>query len=179
LITDTRAEHSHVDGEYTARRADSESAARALGVPTLRDADPAQLDELLGRIDDEVVRRRARHVITEIQRVREFDALLAGGTVREHVAELGALLNASHDSLREDYEVPVPPPGPAVDAARAAGAHGARVTGGGFGGSTIALVEAEQAEQVASAIASAFAEQGFASPEFFLALPSEGAGQDR
>src|SRR5699024_2797875 len=137
-------EHSHVDGEYTARRADSESAARALGVPTLRDADPAQLDELLGRIDDEVVRRRARHVITEIQRVREFDALLAGGTVREHVAELGA-----------------------------------RMTGGGFGGSTIALVEAEQAEQVASAIASAFAEQGFASPEFFLALPSEGAGQDR
>src|SRR5699024_6004878 len=103
LITDTRAEHSHVDGEYTARRADSESAARALCVPTLRDADPAQLDELLGRIDDEVVRRRARHVITEIQRVREFDALLAGGTVREHVAELGALLNASHDSLREDY----------------------------------------------------------------------------
>ncbi|HLQ81264.1 MAG TPA: galactokinase [Brachybacterium sp.] len=179
LITDTRAEHSHVDGEYTARRADSESAARALGVPTLRDADPAQLDELLGRIDDEVVRRRARHVITEIQRVREFDALLAGGTVREHVAELGALLNASHDSLREDYEVTVAPLDTAVDAARAAGAHGARMTGGGFGGSTIALVEAEQAEQVASAIASAFAEQGFASPEFFLALPSEGAGQDR
>src|SRR5699024_12702646 len=90
-----------------ARRADSESAARALGVPTLRDADPAQLDELLGRIDDEVVRRRARHVITEIQRVREFDALLAGGTVREHVAELGALLHASHDSPRVDDEVSV------------------------------------------------------------------------
>ena len=67
----------------------------------------------------------------------------------------------------------------AVDAARAAGAHGARMTGGGFGGSTIALVEAEQAGQVAAAIAAAFAEQGFASPEFFLALPSEGAGQDR
>src|SRR5699024_4338021 len=114
-----------------------------------------------------------------IQRVREFDALLAGGTVREHVAELGALLNASHDSLREDYEVTVAPLDTAVDAARAAGAHGARMTGGGFGGSTIALVDAAQADEVASAIASAFAEQGFASPKFSLAIPAEGAGQDR
>lgn len=179
LITDTRAEHSHVDGEYAARRADSESAATVLGLGTLRDADPAQLDTLLARIDDEVVRVRARHVITEIQRVREFDALLAAGTVREHVAELGALLNASHDSLREDYEVTVPPLDVAVDAARAAGAHGARMTGGGFGGSTIALVEADQAQQVAEAIGAAFAEQGFDAPVFFLALPSEGAGQDR
>ncbi|MGO1258343.1 MAG: galactokinase [Brachybacterium sp.] len=179
LITDTRAEHSHVDGEYTARRADSERAAQALGVPTLRDVDPAQLDEQLTRIDDEVVRRRAHHVITEIQRVREFDALLAAGTVREQVTDLGALLNASHDSLREDYEVTVPQLDVAVEAARGAGAHGARMTGGGFGGSTIALVEAQQAPQVAAAIAAAFAEHGFDAPEFFLALPSEGAGQDR
>ncbi|MBB5830608.1 galactokinase [Brachybacterium aquaticum] len=179
LITDTRAEHSHVDGEYTARRADSERAAEALGVPTLRDADPSQLDELLGRIDDEVVRRRARHVITEIQRVRDVDALLASGTVRAHVSEIGALLNASHDSLRGDYEVTVPQLDLAVDTARAAGAHGARMTGGGFGGSTIALVEADAAAQVAEQIAAAFAEAGFSAPQFFLALPSEGAGQDR
>ena len=111
--------------------------------------------------------------------MREFDALLAAGTVRENVTELGALLNASHDSLREDYEVTVAQLDVAVDAARAAGAHGARMTGGGFGGSTIALVEAEQAEQVAAAIAAAFTEQGFEAPVFFLALPSEGAGQDR
>ena len=179
LITDTRAEHSHVDGEYTARRADSERAAEALGVPTLRDADPARLQELLASIDDEVVRRRARHVITEIGRVQEFDALLAAGTVREHVAELGALLDASHDSLREDYEVTVPQLDLAVDTAREAGAHGARMTGGGFGGSTIALVEAERAQDVAEAIAAAFAAAGFTAPEFFLALPSDGAGQDR
>ena len=165
--------------EYTARRADSERAADSLGVPTLRDADPARLEELLASIDDEVVRRRARHVITEIQRVQEFDALLAAGTVRAHVTELGALLNASHDSLREDYEVTVPQLDLAVDTAREAGAHGARMTGGGFGGSTIALVEAEQAQQVAEAIAAAFAAAGFTAPEFFLALPSEGAGQDR
>ncbi|NMA76904.1 MAG: galactokinase [Actinomycetales bacterium] len=182
LITDTRAEHSHVDGEYTARRADSERAAQELGVATLRDvdaADVAALESLLAQIPDEVVRRRAHHVITEIQRVRDVDALLAAGAVREHVAELGALLNASHDSLRDDYEVTVPQLDVAVEAARAAGAHGARMTGGGFGGSTIALVEAEQAEQVAAAIAAAFAEHGFDSPVFFLALPSEGAGQDR
>jgi galactokinase len=179
LITDTRAEHSHVDGEYAARRADSERAAQALGVTTLRDADPAQLEQLLSQIDDQVVRRRARHVITEIQRVREFDALLEGGTVREHVDALGALLNASHDSLREDYEVTVPALDVAVDAARAAGAHGARMTGGGFGGSTIALVEAGEAQAVATAIGAAFAEHGFEAPVFFLALPSEGAGQDR
>src|SRR5690606_39179159 len=141
--------------------------------------DPAALETLLATIQDEVVRRRAHHVITEIQRVREFDALLAAGTVRENVTELGALLNASHDSLREDYEVTVAQLDVAVDAARAAGAHGARMTGGGFGGSTIALVEAEQAEAVADAIATAFAEHGVTAPEFFLALPSAGAGQDR
>ncbi|MDN5687428.1 MAG: galactokinase [Brachybacterium sp.] len=179
LITDTRAEHSHVDGEYTARRADSERAAELLGVPTLRDADVEHLQDLLGGIDDELVRRRARHVLTEIQRVRDVDALLASGTVRAHVAELGALLNASHDSLRDDYEVTVPALDVAVDAARRAGAHGARMTGGGFGGSTIALVEAEQAESVAAEIAAAFAAHGLTAPEFFLALPSEGAGQDR
>ncbi|GAA1329010.1 galactokinase [Brachybacterium rhamnosum] len=179
LITDTRAEHSHVDGEYTARRADSERAAEALGVATLRDVDASRLEELLPRIEDDVVRRRARHVVTEIQRVRDVDALLAEGTVREHVAELGALLNASHDSLRDDYEVTVEQLDVAVDAARAAGAHGARMTGGGFGGSIIALVEADAAGGVAAAIAEAFAQRGFTAPEFFLALPSEGAGQDR
>ena len=179
LITDTRAEHSHVDGEYTARRADSERAAAALGVATLRDADAAQLDTLPASLEDEVVRRRARHAISEIQRVKDFDALLAAGTVRDNVRELGDLLNASHDSLRDDYEVTVPQLDTAVDAARQAGAHGARMTGGGFGGSTIALVEADQAEHVATAIAAAFSERGFTAPEFFLALPSEGAGQDR
>ena len=111
--------------------------------------------------------------------MQEFDALLAEGTVRAHVTELGALLNASHDSLREDYEVTVPQLDLAVDTAREAGAHGARMTGGGFGGSTIALVEAEQAQTIAEAIAAAFAAAGFTAPEFFLALPSEGAGQDR
>ncbi len=183
LITDTRAEHSHVDGEYAARRADSEAAARVLDVPTLREVQIGQEGEdlpvLLERIEDPTVRRRARHVLTEIQRVQQFDELLAAGSVRTQVEALGALLNASHDSLRDDYEVTVPALDVAVDAARSAGAHGARMTGGGFGGSTIALVEADQAEQVAAAICEAFAAQGLGEPSFFLALPEEGAGQDR
>lgn len=182
LITDTRAEHSHVDGEYSARRADSETAARTLDVPTLRDLADLGEERALARLDgieDEVVRRRAHHIITEIHRVRRFDDLLAAGTVREHVDELGALLNASHDSLRGDYEVTVAQLDVAVETARAAGAYGARMTGGGFGGSTIALIEADAAQQVAQAIASAFAEHGFTAPQFFLALPEEGAGQDR
>lgn len=179
LITDTRAEHSHVDGEYTSRRADSERAARELEVDTLRDVEFSSLEQVLATLSDEVVRRRARHVITEIERVRAFDRLLAAGSVREHVTELGELLNASHDSLREEYEVTVDQLDVAVEAARQAGAHGARMTGGGFGGSTIALVEAATAQQVAGAIDTAFAERGFTAPQFFLALPSEGAGQDR
>lgn len=178
LICDTRAEHSHVDGEYVARRRDSEEAARLIGVPTLRDVDPARLDEALVRIEDPTIRRRARHVVTEIQRVRDVVGLLETGTVRAQVAELGALLNASHDSLRDDYEVTVPALDVAVDAAREAGAHGARMTGGGFGGSIIALVEADAAGRTAGAIAEAFAARDLAAPAFFLSLPEDGAGQD-
>lgn len=178
LICDTRAEHSHVDGEYAARRRDSESAAAALGVGTLRDVDPEELEAMLPRIHDETVRRRARHVVTEIRRVREVAELLGEGTVREHIGRIGDLLDASHDSLREDYEVTVPALDVAVEAARAAGAHGARMTGGGFGGSVIALVEAGDAVTVAGAITRAFADADLGEPGFFLALPEEGAGQD-
>ncbi|MGP9694026.1 galactokinase [Brachybacterium sp. AOP25-B2-12] len=179
LICDTRAEHSHVDGEYVARRRDSEAAARALGVPTLRDVDPAGLDQALERIEDPTVRRRARHVVTEIQRVRDVVALLSRGSIRAQVDEVGALLNASHDSLRDDYEVTVPALDVAVDAARAAGAHGARMTGGGFGGSIIALVESDRAQATAQAITDAFVEQDLGTPEFFVSLPADGAGQER
>lgn len=178
LICDTRAEHSHVDGEYAARRRDSERAAQEIGVATLRDVDPADLDAALERIEDPTVRRRARHVVTEIQRVRETAQLLEAGGVRENLERIGALLNASHDSLRDDYEVTVPALDVAVDAAREAGAHGARMTGGGFGGSIIALVEADAAQRVAGAIADAFAREGLGEAEFFLALPEDGAGPD-
>ena len=178
LITDTRAPHSLVGGEYAERRAQAEVAARTLGVTTRRDVPLENIDGELARIEDPLIHCRARHVLTEIARTRAFADLLETGAVREKAGELGELMNASHTSLRDDFAVTVPELNVAVEAARHAGAHGARMTGGGFGGSIIALVEADQAEQVARAIDAAFTERGFTAPQSFLALPSAGAGRD-
>ena len=90
---------------------------------------------------------------------------------------MGALLNGSHDSLRDDYECTCPELDLAVDTARAAGAHGARMTGGGFGGSAIALVDADKVDEVARAVVAAYAEAGFAPPAFLDAQPSAPAGR--
>lgn len=178
LIIDTRAPHSLVGGEYAERRAQAEAGARALEVESLRDVPFEGASDACQGISDPVVQRRTRHIINEIERVREFAEILEGGSIREGLDRIAALLNASHDSLRDDYEVTVPELDVAVDAAREAGAHGARMTGGGFGGSVIALVDAERVENVASAVANAFAERSFAEPVFFLATPSRGAGRD-
>ena len=179
LIIDTRAPHSLVGGEYAQRRAQAEAGARALGVDSLRDAPfEGALDACEG-LTDPIVRKRSRHIIHEIERVREFAAALEAGSIRDNLEKIAGLLNASHDSLRDDYEVTVPELDVAVDAARAAGAHGARMTGGGFGGSVIALVDADRVEAVAGAVARAFAEHSFTAPAFFLATPSRGAGRDR
>ena len=185
LVIDTRAEHSLVDGQYGARRAACERAARLLGVELLADVPPDELDAHLGRLAgcgeadaDELV-RRTRHVVTEIDRTRRLVALLdddrplAGAKLEE----VGALMDASHDSLRDDYECTCPELDTAVEAARAAGAHGARMTGGGFGGSAIALVDAGEADAVARAVVRAYAEAGFAAPAFLNALPSGPAGR--
>lgn len=177
LIIDTRASHSLVGGEYGERRAQAEEAARLLGVETLRHLPFDQADRVHD-IDDPTVRARARHVVSEIERVRRFAALLESGSIRDNTLGLGLLMNASHDSLRDDFEVTVPELDVAVDAARAAGAHGARMTGGGFGGSAIALVEETDVEQVAQAVHDAFRSNSFTEPAFFIATPSAGAGRD-
>jgi galactokinase len=178
LVVDTRAEHSHAGGEYGERRANVEHAARLLGVPTLREVDPAGLDAALDRVgsdpDGEVLRRRVKHAVTEIDRVRRTAELLEAG----RATEIGDLLNASHDSLRDDYEVSCRELDLTVDVARADGALGARMTGGGFGGSAIALVPADRVQAVAEAVATAFADEGLRAPRFLAALPSEGAGRD-
>jgi len=173
LVVDTRAPHRHVDGEYAARRAACEYAAAALGVPALRDVDIDDLDAALARIDDPVVRRRVRHVVTENHRVRQTVDLLRAG----RLAAIGPLLTASHDSMRDDFEITVPEVDTAVEAALAAGAYGARMTGGGFGGCVLALVDATAAETVAAAIARAYADRGYAAPECFTARPGSGAGR--
>jgi galactokinase len=176
LVIDTRAPHRLVDGEYAARRRTCEEAAAALGLSALRDLDavaqdgPA-LEDALARLPDEVVRRRVRHVVTENDRVRQTVERLRTASARE----IGPLLTASHTSLRDDYEVTVPELDTAVDAALDAGALGARMTGGGFGGCVIALVEADVAEAVAQRVAAAFSAAGFVAPAWFVAEASPGA----
>jgi galactokinase len=169
LVVDVKAPHRHVGGEYAARRESCEAAARALGVPTLRSA---PLDAL-PRLRDDVVRRRARHVVTEIARVSETVALLRAG----RLPEIGPLFTASHESMRDDFEITVPELDVAVGAVLAAGALGARMTGGGFGGCIIALVPAAGADTVLAAVEKAFADHGFAAPTALAADPSPGAGR--
>ncbi|WP_129656703.1 galactokinase [Rothia halotolerans] len=189
LVIDTRAPHRLVDGQYARRRQGCDEAARTLGVETLRDAlgprpDAADAERALRRWDELAssaasaespsVRSLIRHAWTEMVRVQECVELFAGSAAAGRSAweELGALLDASHASLRDDYRVSCPELDVAADSARAAGALGARMTGGGFGGSAIALVAADRAEEVARGVIEAFAREGFERPEFMLAAPA-------
>ncbi|WP_447006446.1 galactokinase [Saccharothrix isguenensis] len=174
LVVDTKASHSHTDGGYGARRAGCEKAASILGVPALRDVDPAELDAASARLPEDL-RPLVRHVVTENERVLTSVDLLRA----DRLAELGPLLDASHASLRDDYEVSAPELDVAVDAAKAAGALGARMIGGGFGGSAIALVPVERHDDVVRRVLAAFAERGWTAPRTFTAVPSAGAGRDR
>ncbi|GAA1141985.1 galactokinase [Nocardioides aquiterrae] len=168
LVTDTRVTHALNDGGYAARRADCEQAAAELGVPTLRSASLS----VLASITDERVRRRARHVVTEIARVSDVVAALATGSW----SAVGALFAASHASMRDDFEISCPELDLAVSTAVAAGAIGARMTGGGFGGSSIAVVPSADVDDVADAIDAAFAAAGFRAPQHLVAEPSGAAG---
>ncbi|MGH8822984.1 MAG: galactokinase [Jiangellaceae bacterium] len=167
LVVETRAPHRHVDGEYAARRRDCEQAARLLGIPALRDA--AVTD--LGVLPPSLL-RRARHVVTENARVLHVVDLLRS---RADPREIGPLLTGSHVSLRDDFEITVPAVDVAVDTLLAAGAYGARITGGGFGGCVIALVEDTAVDASVRTVESAYAEHGFDPPTWFLAVPSAGA----
>ncbi len=167
LAIDTHSHHSHADGEYGRRRRECEQAAAVLGVRSLREATAADLE---GMTDGEL-RRRARHVVTENGRVEEAVAALEAADF----AALGRLFDASHASLRDDYEVSCRELDTACEAALAAGALGARMTGGGFGGSVIALVRASEVRSVRKSVRGAFTAAGFAEPEFFVANPGQGA----
>jgi len=169
LVIDTRVQHALADGRYAARRRACEDAARLLGVPSLRDV--TDRPEAVEQISDPLLRRRARHVVTENARVLETVGLLRAG----EAGRCGPLLTASHASLRDDFEVSWPQADVAVEAAVAGGALGARMTGGGFGGSVIALAEAGQAEGVRDDVSAAFATRGWPPPRFLDAQPSDGA----
>jgi galactokinase len=175
LVTDTRAEHALVDGQYAARRDACEAAARDLGVETLREIDPAGLEAALARLGSDEVRRRVRHVVTEIERV----TLAVSALERGDLDEVGRLFDASHASLRDDYEVSCEELDVATQTARSRGALGARMTGGGFGGSCIAIVRASDADEVAAAITAAFETEGFTAPASFTVTASGPADRDR
>jgi galactokinase len=167
LVVDTRVHHSLSDGGYGSRRNDCEEAARALGVETLREA---TIDDL-ARITDERVRRRAQHVVTEIARVSEtVEALGAADWTR-----VGSLMMASHVSMRDDFEISCAELDAVVETATAGGAVGARMTGGGFGGSAIALVPTERVDDVRAAISGVFEGHGWRAPSYLPARASDAA----
>lgn len=173
VVIDTGVKHSHATGGYGERRAACERAAAALGVPALRDVTPADLARLAGLVD-EVTFRRARHVVTENQRVLDTVEVLR----TDGPTAIGELLVASHASMRDDFEISVPELDTAVEAALSAGAIGARMTGGGFGGAAIALVSHDRVQDVTDASTAAFASAGFAAPTIFTVTPAAGAARD-
>ncbi|WP_405854203.1 galactokinase [Streptomyces sp. NBC_00090] len=171
LVVDTRVKHALGDGAYAERRAGCEAGARALGVSVLRDVSAAQLPDSLARLSDETVLRYVRHVVTDNARVERVIALLDAGDTRA----VGPVLTEGHASLRDDLRVSCAELDLVVEAANAAGALGARMTGGGFGGSAVVLVATDRAEAVSVAVEKAFAEAGYAAPGIFPAVPSAGA----
>jgi galactokinase len=173
LVIDTQVKHAHATGGYGERRASCELGAKLLGIRSLRDATVADLPRAAEILDD-VTFRRVRHVVTENQRVLDTVAALAEQGPRA----IGDLLVASHVSMRDDFEISVAELDTAVDAAMANGAIGARMTGGGFGGSAIALVAHADLPRVSDAVTAAFAKAGFTTPHLFTVEPSEGPRRD-
>jgi galactokinase len=169
LVVDTQAPHRHSDGEYAARRRGCEEAARLLDVAALRDVTDAEA--AVARLDDEELRRYVRHVVTEDERVLEAVAVLDDG----RLDDLGPLLTASHASMRDDFRITVPEVDTAQSALLSAGALGARMTGGGFGGCVIGLLPERSVDAAEDAVRRAFADAGFGAPTVFTAEAAAGA----
>ncbi|MFF7748832.1 galactokinase [Streptomyces sp. NPDC007971] len=172
LVVDTQVKHAHSGGEYGKRRAGCEKGAALLGVDALRDIAYADLDAALARLgDEEEVVRLVRHVVTEDQRAERVVDLLRAGETRA----IGPVLTEGHASLRDDFRISCPELDLVVDTALANGALGARMTGGGFGGSAIVLSEATDVDTLTKAVEESFAAAGFTAPRVFEAVPSAGA----
>ena len=172
LVADTNTPHQHAGGGYAQRRRECEEAAAALGVRSLREiTDTAAVE----RITADAPRRRARHIVSENARVLEVVRMLHSG---RDPREIGPILTAGHASLRDDFEISTPQLDAAVEAALAAGAHGARMVGGGFGGSIIALVDTDRLDATVTNIEIRFGKKDFARPRTFVAVPSAGARRE-
>jgi galactokinase len=171
LLIDSRERHGHVGGEYAARRVSCERAAADVGVVSLREIQDRDLSVLDG-VKDPVDARRARHVLTENQRVFDFVAAVRGSDY----TEAGRILNASHVSMRNDFGITTANIDLIADTAVGAGALGARMTGGGFGGCVIALVPADRAEPVRAAVREAVLVAGYQEPVITRTHAARGAG---
>ena len=173
VLTDTGERHAHASGGYAARRASCEKGAALLGVPALRDLTVADLPKAEAALDAETF-RRVRHVVTEDARVEATVADLEAGDL----PAVGRRLVASHASMRDDYEITTPALDLAVEVALSAGALGARMTGGGFGGSTITLIDADLVPALTTALRDAFATAGYGAPRIGTVIPGPGAGRE-
>lgn len=171
LIINTNVKHELAGGEYAERREQCEAAAKALGVPSLREASSAMLEDNKSALE-EILYRRARHVIGEIERTTACaDAIPAANW-----DEVGELMYASHHSLRDDYEVSCPELDVLVQAAsEVGGVIGSRMTGGGFGGCTVSLVRTEAVESAAAAICKSYHDQTGIEATAFATPPAQGA----
>ncbi len=171
LLIDSRARHRHVGGDYAARRASCERAAADLGASSLREV-PDRGPSVVAEVSDPVDARRARHVLTENLRV--LDCVEALGN--SDFAEAGRILTASHASMRDDFEITTGHIDLIADTAVRAGALGARMTGGGFGGCVIALVPADRTEAISEAVRRAVCDAGYERPVITRTRAAAGAG---
>lgn len=173
LVIDSTVRHDHTTGGYGIRRRECEEAAALLGVGLLAEVPLDGLEEALAALPAHLA-ARARHVVTDTARCREAADAVRAGRPRA----IGPILTAAHASMRDDFAASVPAVDAAVVAAVEAGALGARITGGGFGGACIALVDAERADVIAEAVAQRVAAAGHPTPTVFAVHASDGARRD-
>ena len=172
IILDTSTRRGLVDSAYNERRSQCESVAAHFGVEALRDVTSAELARRAGELDD-LALRRARHVITENERTVEAADVLAAGNAER----MGELMDASHTSLRDDFEVSSEALDVMVACARqSAGCHGARMTGAGFGGCAVALAETSAAAQLARSATKEYRKVTGHTPQAYVCTATNGAG---
>ena len=173
VVMDSRVAHRLTDGGYASRRQACQEAAEKMGVASLRDVTLEKLEaskDLLGY----VVYKRARHVVTENERVQKTVKLLSSSGPKS----IGQLMNESHASMRDDFQISITELDVAVETAISHGAIGARLTGGGFGGAAIALIDSDKVASLTTAVLDKFRDQGFEMPEIFTVTADVGAKRE-
>jgi galactokinase len=172
-VIDTQVSHRHSDGGYRSRRDACEKGASIMGVSSLRELGQMDLDTAKSKLDD-LTYRRVRHIITENDRVLATVAALRAG----EIDKLGPIFEASHISMRDDFEISIPELDLAVETALKTGAIASRMTGGGFGGAAIAIINKDLLPILEMAVKAAFAQAGFGPAHVFTVAASAGAARE-